>query len=292
MEIKGENNINILYNKLTKLDQLIKVFNKNNIKNNEIPITIAQNIFDILSIVINKTIINNNFNNSIIFNNYNLNDPNSFFDRNSNIFYNFIKPEKIVVLHNANYKMNFYHIINKNISLFFSNINDDIIKYLTEKNIYVIANEIYNDTITNSQKEIIYNKVIWIPCFDIYNHFKCLSNNSAGIIHEYVKISNKPIRQINKEQFKIKNKNYFSKTDDRYLRMKIEPDYNKDIILDNDFIFGIINNADLLTKNIILNINNEEGENNNNKKIEDSNMPYIAFMSFITKSNFIGDNNL
>ena len=298
LEVKEEKNIKILYNKLTKLDQLIKFFNKNNIKNNEIPITIAQNIFDILSVVINKTTINNYFNNHIIFNNYNLNEPNSFFDKNSNVFYNFIIPEKIIVFHNSKYKMNFYHIINKNLSLFFSNVNDDIIKFLTEKNIYVQINEIYKDTIMNTQKKILYNKIIWIPCFDIYNHFKCLSNNSVGTIHEYVKISNKPIKQMHTELFKINNNNFLSNGKNGNLHMKIEPDYNRDIIFDNDFIFGIINNTEILTKNInnIFINNNEDNEdekenNNNDVIIDDNNMPYITFMSFINKSNFIGDDN-
>ena len=210
LEVKEEPKIKMLYNKLTKLDQLIKVFNKNKIKNSEIPLTIAQNIFDILSCVINKTLINNCFSNKTIFNNYNINDSSSFVDINTGVFYNFLKPEKIVVAHNEKYRMNFYHIINKNISLFFSNINDDLLNFITKNNIYIQINEIYKEAITLNKIDILNNKLIWIPCFEIYNHFKCLSNNAVGTIHEYVKISNMPIRQTNKESFKLKKNNYLS----------------------------------------------------------------------------------
>ena len=79
--------------------------------------------------------------------------------------------------------------------------------------------------------------------------------------------------------------------------MKIEPDLDRDFILDNDFIFGIINNAEILNekfykKNIMNeNIDEEsisediEGELNIN-----INEPYIIFMSYVKKSDFIVDN--
>ena len=80
--------------------------------------------------------------------------------------------------------------------------------------------------------------------------------------------------------------------------MKIEPDIDRDFILDNDFIFGIINNAETLKekslgKNSINENNNEddsiseeiEGESNNN-----TNEPYIIFLSSVKKSDFIMDN--
>ena len=297
LEVKEEPKIKMLYNKLTKLDQLIKVFNKNKIKNSEIPLTIAQNIFDILSCVINKTLINNCFSNKTIFNNYNINDSSSFVDINTGVFYNFLKPEKIVVAHNEKYRMNFYHIINKNISLFFSNINDDLLNFITKNNIYIQINEIYKEAITLNKIDILNNKLIWIPCFEIYNHFKCLSNNAVGTIHEYVKISNMPIRQTNKESFKLKKNNYLSNKRNENLQMKIEPDTNRDIFFNNDFIFGIINNADTLTNNKNINNNIEKEENNNDESIsydnnyEDSNLPYITFLSFINKNNFISNDN-
>ena len=79
--------------------------------------------------------------------------------------------------------------------------------------------------------------------------------------------------------------------------MKIEPDTSRDIFFNNDFIFGIINNADTLTNNKIINNNIEKEENNNHENIsndnnyEDSNLPYITFLSFINKNNFISNDN-
>ena len=266
LEIKEERNIKKLYSKISKLDQLIKVFQNNKIKKDEIPLTIAQNIFDILSCVINKNLIINSFNNSFFFSNYNTNNPSSYLDKKSGIFYNYIKPGKIYVFQNEKFKIKFYHIINNNLSLFFCNINnDDIINYLNKKNIYTQMNEIYKQTINENKKEILDDKIIWIPCFEIYNHFKCLSKNAAGTIHEYVKISNKKIKKLNFEQFRINNKDNS--------QVIIEPDTSRDILFNNDFIFGLINNADILI---------DENKKNNNK---DS--PYIVFLSNVYKSNFI-----
>ena len=79
--------------------------------------------------------------------------------------------------------------------------------------------------------------------------------------------------------------------------MKIKPDLDRDFILDNDFIFGIINNAEILNEkfsennNMNENIDEEsisediEGELNINIK-----EPYIIFMSYVKKSDFIVDN--
>ena len=275
MEIKTENNINILYNKLTKLDQLIKVFQKNKIKSSEIPLSIAYNRFDILSCVMNSTIINNCFNNSIFFNNYNTNNPISYLDKDKNIFYNFIKPEKTYVLYNDKYRIKFYHIINNNMSLFICNINNELLDYLNKDNIYTQMNEIYKGAIEENKKEILIDKIIWIPCFEIYNHYQCLSNNSAGIIHEYVKISNKAIKKKNKENLKLNTQM------EEGIQMKIEPDISRDILLSNDFIFGIVNNSNLGNEKD----NNEE--DNEIKNIKDSDLPYIIFLSYINKNNFI-----
>ena len=278
LEVKEEININIYYNKLTKLDQLIKAFQKNEIKNTEIPLSIAENIFDILSCVINKTLINKNFSNSTIFNNYNTNNPCSYLDKNYGIFYNFIKPEKTYVLYNEKFRIKFYHIINNNMSLFICNINNDLLNYLNQNNIYIQINEIYKETISQNKKQILYNKILWIPCFEVYNHFKCLSSNSVGIIHEYIKISNKAIKKANKEKLKtnIKEEN---------IQMRIEPDTSRDILFNNDFIFGIIDNIEIL-----INKNQEEkNKDMNNEKEEnnDNNLPYIIFLSYINKENFI-----
>ena len=276
MEINGENNINILYNKLPKLDQLIKVFQKNKIKNSEIPLSIAYNRFDILSCVINSTILNNSFNNSIFFNNYNTNNPISFLDKNTNIYYNFLKPEKTYVLYNDKYRIKFYHIVNNNISLFLCNINNDLLDYLNKNNIYTQMNEIYKGAIEENKKDILNDKIIWIPCFEIYNHFQCLSNNSAGVIHEYVKISNKAIKKKNKEKLKL-NIEIKENT-----QMKIEPDTSRDILFSNDFIFGIVNNSNLATEKENKKNNNEEDDEINN-----NDLPYIIFLSYINQNNFI-----
>ena len=283
LEVKEETNIKRFYNKLSKLDKLIKVFQNNKIKNDEIPLNIAQNIFDILSCVINKTLINNSFNNSKFFNNYNTNDPSSFLDENSGIFYNYIKPEKIYILYNEKYRIKFFHIINNNISIFFSNINNDILNYLSKNNIYIQINEIYKEAIkTNKNKiEILNDKIIWIPCFEIYNHFKCLSKNGVGTIHEYVKISNKKIKKMNFGQFRIKNN---EKT-----QVKIEPDTSRDILFDNDFILGLINNAQILIDDNKNNKKNQEEINNNENNDEE--LPYIVFLSYIYKYNFMTKDN-
>ena len=279
MEIKGENNINILYNKLTKLDQLIKVFQKNKIINSEIPLSIANNRFDILSCVINSTILNNYFSNSTIFNNYNTNNPISFLDKNTNIYYNFIKPEKIYVLYNDKHRIKFYHVVNNNISLFLCNMNNELLDYLNKNNIYTQMNELYKGAIEDNKKEILIDKIIWIPCFEIYNHYQCLSNNSEGVIHEYVKISNKAIKKKNKEKLKLNIQIKENK------QMKIEPDTSRDILFNSDFIFGIVNNSNLGTKKENKEVNNEE--NNEIKKSNDNDSPYIIFLSYINKNDFI-----
>ena len=67
-------NINRIYNKITNLDQLIKIFQNNNINKKEIPLSLAENRFDIISALINKTAFTNYFSNSIFFNNYNQNN--------------------------------------------------------------------------------------------------------------------------------------------------------------------------------------------------------------------------
>ena len=93
-------NINRIYNKITNLDQLIKIFQNNNISKNEIPLSLAENRFDIISSILDKTAFNNCFNNSIFFNNYNQNNPSSYLDKKTGFFYNFIKPDKIITLEN------------------------------------------------------------------------------------------------------------------------------------------------------------------------------------------------
>ena len=272
LEIKEEKNIKILYNKMSKLDQLIKAFQNNKIKKDEIPLTIAKNIFDILSCAINKKIVDNYFNNTIFFNNYNTNNPSSYLDKDSGIFYNYIKPEKIYVLKNEKYKMKFYQIINNNISLFFCSINTNALNHLNNNNIYIQMNEIYKEAFNENKKEILNDKIIWIPCFEVYNHYSCLSSNGVGTIHEYIKISNKKIKKMNYDQFKINNSNFS--------QVKIEPDTSRDILFNDDFIIGLINNSGIL-------VDENKSNNNNDNKKNNNDSPYIAFLSYIYKNNFI-----
>ena len=134
------------------------------------------------------------------------------------------------VIENEKYKIKFYQIINNNISLFFSKINDDILNYLNKNNIYIQINEIYREANKQNKIKILNNTIIWILCFEIYNHFKCLSHNGIGTIHEYIKISNKKIKKMNLEQFRINNKNKS--------QVAIVPDTNRDILFNDDFILG------------------------------------------------------
>ena len=140
-------------------------------------------------------------------------------------------------------------------------------------------NELYKGAIEDNKKEILIDKIIWIPCFEIYNHYQCLSNNSEGVIHEYVKISNKAIKKKNKEKLKLNIQIKENK------QMKIEPDTSRDILFNSDFIFGIVNNSNLGTKKENKEVNNEE--NNEIKKSNDNDSPYIIFLSYINKNDFI-----
>ena len=292
---KEISNINKLYNKISNLDQLIKLFQNNNINNKEeMPLSLAENIYGITSTVINKAIVNNYFNNTNFFNNYNNNNANSFIDKNNNIYYNYIKGEKILIIKNDEYNLNFYHLLKNNLCLFFCALNDEFNSYLKKSIIYTQINDVYKKTLKKNKNFVIKEKIIWIPCFQKYKHIKTLNNNVSGTIHEYIKISNPIIKGVHREFLKINNNENNNK---EINMMKIEPDLDRDFILDNDFIFGIINNAEILNekfykKNIMNeNIDEEsisediEGELNIN-----INEPYIIFMSYVKKSDFIVDN--
>ena len=293
---KEISNINKIYNKISNLDQLIKIFQNNNINTKEeIPLSLAQNIYGISSTVINKTVFNNYFNNTNIFNNYNNNYANSFLDKTNNIYYNYIKVEKVLILNNAEYNIEFYHILRNNLCLFFCKMNDEFNDYLTKKNIYKQINDIYKKSLKKNKNFVVNDKIIWIPCFKKYQHIKTLNNTVSGTVHEYIKIANPIIKGVHRELLKINNIENINKENNL---MKIEPDIDRDFILDNDFIFGIINNAETLKekslgKNSINENNNEddsiseeiEGESNNN-----TNEPYIIFLSSVKKSDFITDN--
>ena len=293
---KEISNINKLYNKITNLDQLIKLFQNNNINNKEeMPLSLAENIYGITSTVINKTIFNNYFNNSNFFNNYNNNNASSFLDRNTNVYYNFIKGEKTLIIKNEEYNINFYHLLKSNLCLFFCALNDQFNSYLNKGNIYTQINDVYKTTLKKNKNFIIKNKMIWIPCFQTYKHIKTLNNNISGTIHEYIKISNPIIKGVHREFLKINNNESINK---EINLMKIEPYLDRDFILDDDFIFGIINNAEILKekfseKNIMNeNIDDDESISEDIEGELNINMngPYIIFMSYVKKSDFILDN--
>ena len=272
VEKKEKANVNKIYNKITDLDQLIKLFQNNNINTKEIPLSLAENRFDIICSSINKTSFNNHFSNLFFFNNYNNNNSNSFLDNSTSIYYNYIKVDKLIYLENDKYSIKIYHLLNNNTGLFFCKVSEEFKKILnSNNNIYTQFNAIYKETIANNKIKILEDKFIWIPCFEIYKHLKTVSNNSAGTFHEYIKISNKVINHLNREPLLVNAK-------DNDKQFKIEPDFNMDILFDDDFIFGIINNTDILSEKLL-----GEKDKNNKKKYE----PYAIFLSYIKKKNFI-----
>ena len=289
-------NINRIYNKITNLDQLIKLFQNNNINTKEeIPLSLAENICDISSTAINRTTFNNYFNNLTWFNNYNSNYASSVLDKNNNIYYNYIKGEKTLLIKNEEFNIEFCHLFSNNLCLFFCNANDELNSYLNKNNIYTQINKIYKDTLKKNKKFVLNDKILWIPCFNIYKHIKTLTNNSSGTIHEYIKISNQKIQNLNREFLKINNENINKENN----LMKIEPDLDRDFILDDDFIFGIINNAEIL-KVKFEEKNNIEEEKKDEESISEEiegegeedlnkfkNEPYIIFLSYVKKSDFI-----
>ena len=84
---------------------------------------------------------------------------------------------------------------------------------------------------------------------------------------------------MNREPLLINNKYNKIKESKQF---KIEPNLINDIIIDNDFIFGIVNNSEILCDKIL----NGEMNQNINKKDE----PYIVFISYIKKCDFIINN--
>ena len=272
---KTNNNSNIsnCYKRVSSLEHLIKIFIQNNIKNDEIPLSVAENRYDVMSFVLNKIINDVLKNSSSCINNYNIYNSSSFLDENTGFYYNFMKPEKIYLLYDEKNEINFYIIVNNNNSnaIFFIKFNNQEIKqYIFKQNLYIQINEIYNELLLNKMIDVLENKLIWIPCFNIYRHLKCLINKSSFTIHEFIKITNKVIN-LNKKRKKEENRAYgllFNKNLNSFL---IEPQINNDIILDNDFIIGIINNASFFNK--LLNNKNQQVSSiiNDNEKIIQSN---------------------
>ena len=322
---KNNSNFSNIYKNISSLEHLIKIFLNNNIDNEEIPLSIAENRFDIVSFVINKNINDILRNSYKLINNYNIYNSSSFLDESTGIYYNLMKPEKIYILSDNKNEMNFYLISNNTYAVFFIQINNKEIKqYILKENVYIQINEILNELLSNKMIDLLENKIIWIPCFNTYKHLKCLINNSFFYVHEYISISNKIINSVQKKK-KDENKSYgllFNKELNSFL---IEPQINKDIIIDNDFIIGVINNASYFNK--LLNNKNDssslikekekiipsncsiksedEKEKNNeynksenlkkneNKKSKDNinttEFPNIVFLNYISKKDFINN---
>jgi primase-polymerase (primpol)-like protein len=118
------------------------------INKQQIPLSLAENRFDIISSAINKTSINCHFNNSIFFNNYSLNSPSSYYDTNTGIYYNFIKADKYILIENENYFMKMYHIIYNNLGFFFCKVSEELQNYLNKDNIYIQINNLYKEMIS------------------------------------------------------------------------------------------------------------------------------------------------
>ena len=279
LEKKEKTNVNYIYNKITNLSQLIEIFKNNNINKKQIPLSLAENRFDIISSAINKTSFNSHFNNSIFFNNYSLNSPSSYYDTNTGIYYNFIKADKYLLIENENYYMKMYHIINNNLGIFFCKVSEELQNYLNKDNIYIQMNNIYNEMISSNKIKILENKILWIPCFEINKQIKTKNENNLGTFYEYIKITNKIIKKMNREPLLINNKYNKIKESKQF---KIEPNLINDIIIDNDFIFGIVNNSEILCDKI------SNGETNQNIIKKDE--PCIVFISYIKKCDFIMNN--
>ena len=267
---KSNSNISNSYKRISSLEHLIKIFLQNNIDSEEIPLSVAENRYDIMCFVLNRIINEVLKNSSNLINNYNIYNSSSFLDENTGIYYNFMKPDKIYLLYDEKNEINFYIIVNNFYAIFFIKFNNqDIKKYIFKQNLYIQINEIYNELLLNKIIDVIENKLIWIPCFNIYRHLKCLINNSYFTIHEFIKITNKVIN-LNKKRKREDNKSYgllFNKNLNSFL---IEPQINNDIILDNDFIIGIINNASFFNK-LLNNKNHPSSIINEKEKIIPSN---------------------
>ena len=310
LKLDNKTNINSVYNKITSLDQLMKIFLQNNMSTEEIPLSAAENRYNMLSCILNSN-INTDFSNSNFFNNYNIYNSTSYLDKKTGIYYNFIKPEKIYVMFSENFDTIFYHIIHNNMALFFVQFNENQKKnfFGDNNNIYAQIADIYKDLLNKQIIGELNNKIIWIPCFNIYRHFKYLTNNNSFTVHEYIKVSNNIIFSKTKEQLKsydIIFKNKFS--------FQVEPEINKDIIIDSDFIFGLINNANIFTnlseqmstfkdsKNYYDNstekFNYEKYKNKLkdslsnieikqlNKEINKDDLPYVIFLNCVKESDF------
>ena len=311
-------NISKLYKRITSLDELMKIFLQNKIDKNEIPLSAAENRFNIVGFVLDKLINSILINSSKLLNNYNYFNADSFFDEISGVYYNFMKSTLIYKLYDENIQINFYIIVNEMFANFFIKFENQSIEneLLNGQNLYSLINDIMKNLILNKKMKILKNKMIWIPCFHSYRHLKCLINNTSFTVHEYIQVSNKV---INTYQRRKKEKAYELLFKNSLNSFLIEPDINHDIIIDNNFIFGIINNAEFFNKRnnnkteiinedkekINLGYNSENKDDLSNNKINDKDLinldeindqeinnnnekfPNIIFLNYIKKSDFI-----
>ena len=304
----NNSNLSNLYQRINSLSQLIKTFQQNKINKDEIPLSIAENRFDIFSCVLNNKVNETLNNSSKLTNNHSFFNSKSFLDKKTGIFYNYIKLEKIYVLKDEDDALNFYFIVNNSLSIFFIKFNnEEIKKNIFDKNIYIRINEIYKKLISNQNIEIFENRFIWIPCFNIYRHLKSIINNSHYTAHEYISISNKIITKANNTAYNLLFNNNLKS-------FIIEPQMNNDIILDNDFVIGILNNASYfnelsnnkndnssinkgeekkLSSNCSIKSNEDKAkieDNKNKKNISSPKYPNIIFLNYIKRNDFINNN--
>ena len=229
-----------------------------------------------------------------------------------------MKSTLIYKLYDENIQINFYIIVNEMFANFFIKFENQSIEneLLNGQNLYSLINDIMKNLILNKKMKILKNKMIWIPCFHSYRHLKCLINNTSFTVHEYIQVSNKV---INTYQRRKKEKAYELLFKNSLNSFLIEPDINHDIIIDNNFIFGIINNAEFFNKRnnnkteiinedkekINLGYNSENKDDLFNNKINDKDLinfdeindqeinnnnekfPNIIFLNYIKKSDFI-----
>ena len=254
----SENNpnsiISNLYSKVSKLNDLIKYFSNNNLNIKLIPISIAENTYNIKSCILNQSILKN----------LNLFNSNKFsFQMENNIYYNYIEPPFTIYI-NSSKNYSFYQISNDIISLIIFEIKNDLKDNLN--NIYIQINELYKETLNENNKIIKDNCLLWIPCFEKNEHLKTnkitFSNlNNNLIVDEYIRISNKRIIKDSKNE--INHSGDIKKIP----TLEIIPDNENDIVIKNNFMIGLVNQAI--------------------KQNENSDFPYIIFVSEIKKDNLI-----
>lgn len=210
-----------------------------------------------------------------------------------------------------NFDTIFDHIIHNSMALLFVQFNENQKKnfFGDNNNVYSQIADIYKELLNKQIIGELNNKIIWIPCFNIYHHFKYLTNNNCFTVHEYIKVSNNIIFSKTKEQLKSYDIIFKSKSS-----FQVEPEISKDIIIDSDFIFGLINNSNIFTnlseqmstfknsKNYYDNstekFNYEKYKNKLkdsiinfeikqlNKEINKDDLPYAIFLNCVKESDF------